>query len=172
MRVYGRDGKQSGCIPDHGKDYELKWPLYVSINSTQHILVSDSHLQQVLVFDPSLRYKGEFPLKTFGGNQVIKPHGLCTNNDDVFIIDRSIDSMEVFRPDGTYLQTLLPSEEGSILRPKVVRTSNDGSKCAIGGITGLVRIYEFVAGDSDISQVHVKREKPDKMAADDVIVLD
>ena len=52
--------------------------------------------------------------------QVLRPHGVCANQKgDLFIIDTAIDSMEVFQFDGTFSQTLLPSDDGVLIKPKV-----------------------------------------------------
>ena len=62
----------------------------------------------------------EMNLPRFAVFQVLRPHGVCANQEgDLFIIDTAIDSMEVFQFDGTFSQTLLPSDDGVLIKPKV-----------------------------------------------------
>ncbi len=165
IRLYTTGGKLQHTIK--GGLYNFSWPLYMDIFSSQDILVCDCHNQKVIVLNSDGVFQNEFNIKTYGGNQVLRPHGLCINNDDVFIIDQAIDSLEVFLSDGTYLQTLLPSEEGFNLKPKVCRASPDGQFLLIGGMTGYVRLYKIVTGPVLKEELgltlHVKSEPVYKM---------
>ena len=89
-------GKLLATIPPSGANYSIRWPLYPTFNDKQQLLISDCHNQNVLVFNNENEYVKTFPLKTFGGNFVLKPHGIACNGNDLFVIDRGIDTMEVF----------------------------------------------------------------------------
>ena len=148
LRKYTSMGKLIREIPSQGEDYQLKWPLYVDTLERNQILVTDCHMEGMYVFDFKGRFLRCFPLKTFGGNEVLRPHGLHVNKDrDLFVIDNAIDSVEVFQQDGMYLQTLIHPEEGESLKPKAIASSGDGKHLAIGGMYGKVRLFKFLQKD-------------------------
>ena len=70
VRFYSPEGKLLRTIESSGSDYGLKWPLYVTTNAMDDVIVSDCHLQKVLVFDENGLFKTYFQLRTQGGNQV------------------------------------------------------------------------------------------------------
>ena len=130
-------------IPTNGDCYTMKWPLYLALLSNDDIIVSDVHLQKVLHFSTEGVLKKTFPLKTQGGSYVLRPHGVCTTVDDeVVVVDTSIDSMELFLPSGMYMQTLLSPDDGSLIEPKLTKLSKD-RLLAVGGMKGIVRLYKL-----------------------------
>lgn len=166
IRQYTAEGRLIRAIEPKGTAYQMKWPLYIDMMEKNHIVVVDCHMQSVYVFDFKGRYVRKLPLKTSGGNEVLRPHGVCSNKEkDLFIVDNAIDSVEVFHCDGSYLQTLVHSEEGAILKPKAVRTSHDGKHMIIGGLYGRVKLFKFL-GPDEIPLIKVKEEKAE------VIVID
>ena len=70
VRFYSPEGKLLRTIESSGTDYGLKWPIYVTTNAMDDVIVSDCHLQKVLVFDENGLFKTYFQLRTQGGNQV------------------------------------------------------------------------------------------------------
>lgn len=169
IHVYSVEGVLIREIAQQGTGYKLKWPLYSCVARDDSLIISDCHLQQVLYFDYKGRYVRTLPLKTYGGSEVLRPHGLCMNKgQDLFVIDHAIDSIEVFKRDGTFIQTLVPSEEGTSMKPKVVRVSNDGF-LGIGGMTGTVRLFRFLSLDELEEEKVIKIEIPE---VHEVIVLD
>ena len=166
--IFSAHGTLIHKIKTTGPRYELKWPLYIDVTTDQNsIVVSDLIKQEIMVFDTRGCYTGSLPLKTFGGNEVLRPHGLCVNSEhDLFIVDSAIDTVEVFHEDGTYLQTLVHSSEGTNVKPKVVRTSGDGCYMMIGGLTGHVTLFKFLVPEGTPPSIAVKQEKSD------VIVID
>ena len=168
VRVFSASGKQIREIAEQGSSYKMKWPLYSCVARDDSLLVSDCHLQKVLFFDYQGRYVRTLSLKTYGGNEVLRPHGICINTEqDLFVIDNAIDTIEVFKRDGTYVQTLVPTEEGGAMKPKVVRTRED--TLAIGSMTGMVRLFRFIPKAELNHQRFIKQESPD---LHEVIVLD
>ena len=144
--LYSVEGQLLSTIPDTGPGYNFKWPLYISIDENDQLFVSDNHHQCIFVFDKDYNFIRQFPLKTFGGNFVLRPHGVAVNGSDVFVVDRAIDTVEVFTGNGTYLQTLLPSDEGVTCKPKVCAIDHTGSFLLIGNLSGSVRLYQFIDG--------------------------
>jgi hypothetical protein len=174
VRIYDKDGQVLRTIAHSGSYYTMKWPLYVAVTRHDDIIISDCHAQKVFVFNVSCEFRGEFPLRTSLGNQVLRPHGLCVGaDDDVFIVDTAVDSLEVFRSDGSFMQTLLLSEEGVKLKLKLVAVND--KYLAIGGMTGLVRVYKFMTEDQEKAYL-IKKEfsvkKEPNVKSDEVIVLD
>lgn len=153
VHVFDTKGKELQKIPTKGKSYQFQWPLYLSEVDEQSFVVSDCHAQKVHKFMNSGRFISTYKLKTFGGNEVLRPHGLCTYNEqDLFVIDTSLDSVEVFTWDDCFVQTLLPHEEGISLKPKCMRLNKEGSLLVIGGRKGVVRVYKFIQAPKEQHQ--------------------
>ena len=156
IRAYHADGKLIRTIPPCGPEYHLLWPLYMDAMPNNSFVLVDCHLQNVLIFDRKGSFVKTVPMRTYGGNEVLHPHGLCiTPSHDLFIIDNAVNTLEVFTLSGTYLQTLFPMEEGARLKPKIVACSRNGYM-ALGGMSGHVRLFKFVS-DTE-TKLDIKRE--------------
>ncbi|ELT91063.1 hypothetical protein CAPTEDRAFT_225358 [Capitella teleta] len=158
LRMFRSDGTPIRVIPQEGTNYQMKWPLYLSVMTDDSIIVSDCHQQKVLVFDFKGRFVRHFSLKTCAGNEVLRPHGVCTTIDnDTFIVDNATDSVEVFSREGSYVQTIIPSDKGAKLKPKVLRASEEGL-FVVGGMSGMVQLFRFI-DDSQPEECFIFKEE-------------
>lgn len=168
IRAYRADGTLVRTIPPQGPEYHLRWPLYMDAMPNNSFVVVDCHLQNVLIFDRKGSFVKTIPMRTYGGNEVLHPHGLClTPSNDIFIIDNAINTLEVFTLSGTYLQTLFPMEEGAKLKPKIVACSKNGYM-ALGGMGGHVRLFKFVS-DAE-TKLDIKREVKQEVKDEQLMV--
>lgn len=157
VRVYSVEGTLVNTIAQKGRGYELQWPLYVQVASNDSFIVSDVLQRKIFVFDEHGSFVKALQLKTYGANCVLRPHGICLNqNENFFVVDNALDTVELFRVDDTYVQTILPSEDGSSIKPKVLRTSADG-QLVIGGMTGIVKLFRFIESNSKVQAVKVEQ---------------
>ena len=145
-------------IGPSGPGFNLRWPLYVNCHSDCGFLVADCHSQTVLLFTKDGKFLRDIKLATVGSNEVLRPHGLCIHKNDVFIIDNATDSVEVFTKHDTFVQTLIPQEEGHTLRPKVVSVTD--KYLVVGGLSGIVKVYKFMAEEELDIKPHHKTIKP------------
>lgn len=153
VRVYSVEGTLVNTIAQKGRGYELQWPLYVQVTANNSFIVSDVLQRKIFVFDEHGSFVKALQLKTYGANCVLRPHGICLNqNENFFVVDNALDTVELFRPDDTYVQTILPSEDGSSIKPKVLRTSVDG-QLVIGGMTGIVKLFKFIESSGKAEKV-------------------
>lgn len=153
VRVYSVEGTLVNTIAQKGRGYELQWPLYVQVTANNSFIVSDVLQRKIFVFDEHGSFVKTLQLKTYGANCVLRPHGICLNqNENFFVVDNALDTVELFRPDDTYVQTILPSEDGSSIKPKVLRTNVDG-QLVIGGMTGIVKLFKFIESSSKAEKV-------------------
>ena len=81
VRFYSPEGMLLRTIEATGSNYGLKWPLYVTTNAMDDVIVSDCHQQKVLVFDENGLFKSHFQLRTQGGNQVRVHVQICMFKD-------------------------------------------------------------------------------------------
>ncbi len=75
VRFYTPEGQLLRTIDprkDNSSPYDLVWPIYVTLNAMDDVIISDCHQQKVLVFDENGQYKSRFSLVTQGGNKVRK----------------------------------------------------------------------------------------------------
>ena len=159
--VYSVDGNLETTIGPAGHGFSLRWPLYAACHSDSSILISDCHSQSVLMFDAQSEFVRDMKLATCGGNQVLRPHGICVHNNDIFLIDNATDSVEVFDKYDSFIQTLVPQEEGHPFRPKVLCVSD--KFLVIGGLTGIVKLYKFITEEElDIKPHHKALKTPMK----------
>lgn len=157
VRVYSVEGTLVNTIAQKGRGYELQWPLYVQVTSTNSFIVSDVLQRKIFVFDEHGSFVKALQLKTYGANCVLRPHGICLNkNESFFVVDNALDTVELFRPDDTYVQTILPSEDGSSIKPKVLRMSVDG-QLVIGGMTGIVKLFKFIESNGKVPAEKVEQ---------------
>ena len=111
LRVYRRDG-QCVRVVRGGTDVAgsaLRWPQYL-VHRGSDLLVIDTHRQVALTFDARGTYVRTLPLLTGGGTALREPAGTCIGGaaGDLFIVDRSLGTLEVFAAaDASYVQTLL-----------------------------------------------------------------
>lgn len=160
VRMFHADGTQIRVIETVGTGYQFRWPLYLNVVDQDKFIVADAHLQVIMMFDYKGRYIRNLPLRTICGNEVLRPHGICvTNRNDLLVIDHAVNSIEVFTTEGHYIQTLIPSETGGQLRPKVMRVSPDGKQLLIGGLMGAVNVFSFVSAEEALAaELAIKSE--------------
>ena len=145
VRKFDMLGRHLMTIPSKGENYAIQWPLYLSRTCDNDIVVSDVHQQKVLTFSKDGTFQKLLSLKTQPGSSVLRPHGVCTTKDnELFVIDTSIASMESFHPNGSYMQTVLLPDDGLVLEPKLCKLSPSQDLVVIGGMKGLIRIYQLV----------------------------
>jgi hypothetical protein len=144
VRMFKHDGTPIRVIAQEGAKYAMKWPLYLCVLTDDSIVVSDCHQQKVLLFDFKGRFVRYVSLRTVAGNEVLRPHGVCaTEDNDIFVVDNATDAVEVFCRDGAFLQTIIPSEKGAKVKPKVLRASDEGF-FVLGGMSGVVQLFKFI----------------------------
>ena len=150
LHVFNAAGEELYTVPSSGRGYAFRWPLYVcqqssnTSSSEKDLLVCDCHAQTVVKFNPAHKYTYTYKLKTQCGNEVLRPHGIATNHEgDLFVIDTTMETVEVFTRNDTYIQTLINSEDGAPIKPKCLAISRDGL-FIIGGRLGRVRVYQFL----------------------------
>lgn len=180
--VYAENGTLRQTLPlGCNKDScELKWPQYVTVNAADNIFVTDTHLQKVVQFDSMGRHMYSVSLNTFGTNELLNPTGICISSDnDIFVVDDSLRTVEVFHEGPKYIQTLVHAEQGTAQRPKSLRVSPDGKHILIGSSLSTVWLYDFLptsgymspqSGKVKHEAVDVKEELQDD--GYDAIVLD
>ena len=152
--IYAEDGTLRQTLPMAGnKDScELKWPQYVAVNSADNIFVTDTHLQKVVQFDSMGWHMHSVSLNTFGMNELLNPTGICvSSNNDIFVVDDSLRTVEVFHEGPTYIQTLVHAEQGTVLRPRSLRVSPDGKHILIGSAVSTVWLYDFLPTSGYVS---------------------
>ena len=169
--VFGENGTRRQTLPLESSDggCKLKWPQYVAVDSSDNIFVTDTHLQKVVQFDATGRHMKSMSLRTSGVNTLLKPTGICIGSDnDFFIVDDSLRTVEVFHDGETFVQTLVHADQGAVLRPKSLRVSADGKHILIGGVFSSVWLYKFLPTvvsppSPAVKQepVQVKEELPD-----------
>ena len=160
LTTYDLEGNVLRTIPTQGNNYRLGWPMYIAPqNGGSEVIVSDCDCQKLFRFNTeSGSFLGEFSANTYQGDQVLRPHGLSVSPDgDVMIVDTAVDSIEVFHStDGSFLQTLLQTEEVSTgMRLKAVSISASGH-LAVGCLSGLVRMYKTSMVDAVLPAERVK----------------
>ena len=161
LTVYNLEGVIVRTIPTTGDGYGLIWPMYIAPrHGGTEVVVSDCGHQKLFRFNTeSGAYLGEFSASTYQGDHVLRPHGLAVSPDgDVMIVDTAVDSMEVFHStDGSFLQTLLQTEEMSTgMRLKAVSISASGH-LAVGCLSGMVRIYKTSMVDAVLPTPQIKK---------------
>ena len=170
--VYGENGTRRQTLPLDNSDggcCKLKWPQYVAVDTSDNIFVTDTHLQKVVQFDATGRHMNSVSLCTSEVNTLLKPTGICIGSDnDFFIVDDSLHTVEVFHDGDTFIQTLVHADQGAVLRPKSLRVSADGKHILIGGVFSSVWLYKFLPTvvsplSPAVKQepVQVKEELPD-----------
>lgn len=178
IHVFRENGTKIRSIGPQLSSCKLSWPLYLTtLKDKNTLVVCDCHQQMVLLVDSKGRYLRTLQLTTSGGNEVLRPHGICsTPAGDLLVVDNSIDSVEAFTAGSVYVQNLLPPTDGATLRPKVLTYSQDGRFLAIGGMKGHVKVYEMEDPSETKPEIKplksVKKEPQAECTDNDVIVLD
>ena len=192
VHIVDENGKVLRNIPSsvNGK-YCLQWPEYVVALPDNSILVCDVHMQRVIRFNYDGLFEEQLQLKTCGNQAILRPHGVCIGpSESIFVVDSATDSVEVFSKRGQFVQTLLSLDEGRQLKVKVVRVDNTERRLLIGGLTGTVKLLNFMdAADEKVAaETYIKSEAdlkvrklilpkkellvPIQTTNDEVIVLD
>lgn len=158
VHVFNTKGEKVDEVGERSTQHRFQWPMYMTkLPDTDHLVVCDCHAQTVLQFDGARQWHSCFKLKTSSTSEVLRPHGIaCSDTGDLFVVDTSLDTVEVFTCRDTFVQTLVASDEGHHLKPKCIAVSPQGL-CVIGGRLGVVQAFELIS---------VKEETPVKTEID------
>jgi DNA-binding beta-propeller fold protein YncE len=100
----GYDGKTTGSIKHAGPPFNR--PTNVAIGPWGDIYISDGYGNaRVHMFSPSGQLKRSWGEPGHGPGQFRLPHGIAVAADGrVFVCDREIDRIQIFSPDGEFLE--------------------------------------------------------------------
>lgn len=154
VRLYSTEGTLLNTITQRGRGYELQWPLYIQAYSDNSLVVSDVLQRKVFAFDEHGNCLKALQLRTSGADSVLRPHGICkTKNDAIFVVDNALNTIEAFGRDDNYIETILSSEEGAVIKPKVMGMSKDG-RLIVGGMTGSVKLYTLIEREVKVQVIN------------------
>ncbi len=114
QHMAGKQTKQIQC------KHEFHSAGYITTDSCDRILVSDSWSQCVKAFDASGRYLFEFSSTSEvpdSKNSLKYPNGVCVDeNDDIFVADWGMHTVSQFNQEGQFIRHVLTKADG-ILHP-------------------------------------------------------
>ncbi|CAD5115709.1 DgyrCDS4654 [Dimorphilus gyrociliatus] len=149
VRIYGIDGNKVKDIeaPPH---HSFLWPLYVTAADDDSFYVTDCHAKLIHVFNSEGCWSHTLQPSAIQSSAISLPH--CISSDSVgnmFIVDQSCGVIEVWRPSGIVLQSLLPTAQSEIIRPNIISIHKQTDRCAVGGKFGQVKLFRLERIDAD-----------------------
>ncbi|XP_064599423.1 E3 ubiquitin-protein ligase TRIM71-like [Liolophura sinensis] len=104
----------------------FKWPLYVTVNSMDEIIVSDNELHCVKIFDKKGKLRTQHGRYGEDGENLRGPRGVCTDSSDyIFVTDYTNDRIHLLSPEGKFVRILTARENG-LSGPRVVTIDAEG----------------------------------------------
>lgn len=141
VHVFNTSGELLSTFASSSDAYTLRWPMYLGLFSNDDVVVGDCHAQTVMRFSAKHKHEYTYKMRTHGGNTLLRPHGLTCSQSDLFIVDTTMDTVEVFSRNDSFIQTIIPAEEGTQIKPKCLAMSKQHNLFVVGGRLGVVRVY-------------------------------
>ena len=145
--IYSQDGDLLRTIENNEDVKYFDFPMYVTTNSRDDIIVSDCIGRHISTFDSN----GNFLFKCTGYNDSEKqtemrfyyPCGVCTDSEDgVLLVDRYGHCVHRMTQHGQYDRLVLTSSDG-LVDPRSIALDRKSKTLAVGDENGKVMLFKY-----------------------------
>ena len=142
IQIFSSEGAHLRSIKSDDK-VAFKWPMYVTVDSEDHIIMSDSDAHSIQAFGADGGHLWSFGIKGSEEGELDSPAGLCTDrNGNIVVADYYNHRVLLLTPRGQPKLYLVSQEEDGIHLPKSVAVTEDGHLLVAEG-KGVVRVYKY-----------------------------
>ena len=120
---------------------DFKYPGYICITDDGTIIVSDSHDDQIYMFNPDRSIKRQFGSTGQGKGQLKTPFGVGTDGENILVADEN-NRVQVFQCDGTPV-CLIESKGDPLNKPRGLAVSDDGYVYVVDRDNHCVKKYKY-----------------------------